>query len=60
MNGLDYLHQPPTASTGMLAALNRTKREGEIYQGTVPAAVKARRRAKNRVARRQRAVNRRR
>lgn len=45
----------------MLKALNRLIRQGRIpsiYQGTVPEAEVARRRAKNRVARRQRKVNR--
>jgi hypothetical protein len=41
----------------ILAALSGKSRH-EIYQGTVPAHVKARRRAANRVARRSRAVNR--
>lgn len=43
-------------STKMLLALSRTHRH--FYEGTVPAAVKARRRAKNRAARRARRVHR--
>lgn len=43
-------------STKMLLALSRTKRH--FYEGTVPAATVARRRAKNRAARRARRVHR--
>lgn len=39
-----------------LLALDRLA--GQVYQGTVPAKVKAKRRAANRVARRSRRVNR--
>lgn len=58
MRATDYLRQPMTPAQLMLAALNRVKRDGEIYAGTVPAAVKARRRAANKVARAQRKANR--
>ena len=43
----------------ILAGLS-AKSSGDVYQGTVPAHVKAKRRAANRVARRTRAANRRR
>lgn len=54
----DYLTGPMSPASQMLAALNRTKRPGEMYEGTVPTTTKERRRAANRVARRQRRINR--
>lgn len=45
-----------SSSTKMLLALGATGKH--IYQGTVPAAEKARRRAKNKVARITRRINR--
>lgn len=43
-------------ATGMLVALSETGKH--VYLGTVPAAVKARRRAKNKAARRARRASR--
>ena len=51
--------EPPQRSSygiALLVALNRTGKH--IYEGTVPAAVKARRRAKDKVARASRKRNR--
>lgn len=51
---------PPPQSAWMLKTLNRLYRRGQlhIYAGTVPEHVKAKRRAKNKVARKQRRINR--
>lgn len=38
-------------STLMAVVLNRTKRDGEVYAGTVPGRVKAKRRARGKRAR---------
>ncbi|WP_179950893.1 hypothetical protein [Xylanimonas oleitrophica] len=48
---------PTSFQTAILAGLSN-KSSREIYQGTVPAHAKARRRAANKAARRARAVNR--
>lgn len=50
--GPDDIAKADSPSTKMLLALSATGKH--VYQGTVPAAVKARRRAKNKVARRAR------
>lgn len=44
--------------TQMAMALGRTKTEAQIYAGTVPHADVQRRRARNRVARQSRRINR--
>ena len=51
---------PATPETQMLIALNANIRQGKlkIYEGTVSEAVIAKRRAKNKIARKQRKVNR--
>lgn len=50
---------PSTSSSQMLFLLNLMVRRGyDMYQGTVPAKVKAKRRAANKVARVSRRVNR--
>ena len=54
MEGLDS----PTTRMGFALVAKAQQDGGHIYEGTVPYATKARRRAANRVARRQRAVNR--
>jgi len=55
-NGLSMSHTPNPWAVWIIMALNRLDKP--MYAGTVPAHVKARRRAKNRVARRSRRVNR--
>ena len=49
---------PTPERVGMLLALNRVKPQGAIYEGTVPAAVVARRRAANKAARKARRATR--
>lgn len=44
--------------TQMALALGRVKHPSQVYAGTVPPAVVARRRARNRVARQSRRINR--
>lgn len=57
VNGVDDV---PPKSAGLLIALNRLAEDGRrhVYQGTVPARTKARRRAANRVAKASRRANR--
>lgn len=50
-------NEPSKDQLIMLLALTKLGRH--VYTGTVPAAVKAKRRAKNRVARKSRKINRR-
>lgn len=49
---------PSPASRQMLFVLSVLRRDIKLYEGTVPVAVKAKRRAKNRVARVSRRRNR--
>ena len=49
---------PDPYALAILSAMQPFARRGNVYEGTVDPQVVARRRAKNRVARRQRKVNR--